>query len=710
MLPGLYEIINVFTGLFTTSILLANSSLALPLPQHTSYVDTIKSQLQRTVFSTDYAAGLVLAEKTGKEGTPDLRVYITNNQTCVREGEQLSYQVVVRNFGNATAQNVSVQFQHPQTTTFRDSDPKPTRPELPEVRLIEWFVPELIPGATTTYSIILVVNQPTENVTVKVTVLYTDAGGQRYQTLSSHTIDGPCTTQPAPASLIPRGQPAIICERDKAGQLLEPNCVDTYAGLKLGPNYQRVLDSPANQGVDCGEFGCTRKPELGVRFAEAIADILPGECRVIEDDIIVQPEFHDALNRRADPAAAYLFPLYRSGQDFRGFVVENEIMGNQHQQVVVATLREVADKNWQEHYTLLTNLANEEEGVTPANVLNKFEDLSETWIERVEDSHEKLLQDYKQLQNKRKDSQFFTPGACGAGRFARIACQAIENAKQSIVSACGPPPLDGGLSGLLPGVYQAYDQSLNTRLDTYPETQRQGIRDYRDQIAAWRIELQAINSTAGDDLSVYGQLHLDSSLGWRALLRAYTQHDRDDLAAATQIRLRHWERALDSPKGAATACEKENIFPPKVATTWCEVGQEPELIIREAPDPAKKPIIQVPRSIEGGSKTFIPDAAVLGDVCGLKPGDPFWTPSCKCHCGQQVVCKGKVVRCEDLFECTLDPRDKITHHDCHVTSQLECLWEEDDHISPDAPGENLPLPTSLENPALTPGPPLFCRT
>lgn len=674
------------TGVFTTTLIMPFASaaepLSLALPQDVSYVDTITSALQRTPFSTDPLIGKVLAERDISAGQPRLEIFITNNQVCVRGNEQLSYRVVVRNYGDTPAEEVTVQFQYPQTTTFRDSDPKPDKPELPETRLVQWFVEELAPGATSTYSVILNVTQQTQNVTVNVSAFY--RGNGQHQTFASHTIDGPCSEEPAPATKDAAGEPAIVCDPRETG------CEETYRSLSLGKNYDQALNDPGKGHVECDENGCTKKPILGPQFAEAIADIVPGECRVVEDDVITKPQFHDALNRRADPAALYMFPLYQSGQDFREFAVDNEIMGNRHYVTIQNTVRPHTQTNYQEHLQLLEDLFNKENEVTLANVVGKFDALSQTWIRRVENTHQTLQADYEAMQKRRKDTQFFVPGACGGGRFAAMACQAIENAKKSISRACGPPPNDGGLGGLLPGVYAAYDQSLNDRQAAYPQTQTKSLDAYKAQIDAWK---QALTTASGSEAGMkryFDNLINDPGADFSATVQAYLDHEKGDQASLNTIRLQRWEVALDTPKSTATACEKENIFPPHVETTWCEVGQEPEVIIRFAPNPAKAPTIQVPRYISGGEDADVPDSGVLGEQCGGKPGDPHWTPSCKCSCGEQVVCKGQLVRCEDLFNCTLDPRDKITHHDIHIRSQLECLWEQDDHLSPDASPTNLP--------------------
>lgn len=148
-----------------------------------------------------------------------------------------------------------------------------------------------------------------------------------------NALPGP---QPPPAApRKPGAFSAIICHPAERG------CVPFLP--TLGINFQRAQD-PAQQPRICSQYNgnaCQpNRPNLGVRFAEATADILPGDCRVLEDNVITTPPFQDAFNRRGALADFSIRPLVNSDNDFKRLIHENALRGIAHterarQQLVV---------------------------------------------------------------------------------------------------------------------------------------------------------------------------------------------------------------------------------------------------------------------------------------------------------------------------------------------------------------------------------------
>lgn len=152
---------------------------------------------------------------------------------------------------------------------------------------------------------------------------------------------------PDPANALPGPQPPAGAPRKQGvfGATIchpaEQNCIPFLP--ILGINFQRAQE-PAQQPRVCSQYNgalCQEnRPRLGVRFAEAVADILPGDCRIVEDDIIASPPFQDAFNRRGALADFSVRPLVNSGNDFKQLIHENTLRGIGHterarQQLVV---------------------------------------------------------------------------------------------------------------------------------------------------------------------------------------------------------------------------------------------------------------------------------------------------------------------------------------------------------------------------------------
>ncbi|MEX1997361.1 MAG: hypothetical protein WEA04_01660 [Candidatus Andersenbacteria bacterium] len=652
MMSALWGVWSILTTTFVMPFALSLEPLALSLAHDVNFPQYIAAQLLSAPFSTDprAAAGHVAAVTTGR---PDPQVFIVNNSLCTAVDDNLSYQVIVRNYGDVSAENVTVQFQHPQGTNFRDADPKPSR-ELAVERLVEWFTPVLLPGGSLpapgayfSNAVIITVDTPSSSVTVRVTVFYN--GGI---VLSDHTINGTCGVPlVAPEALPASPQPAIVCDPGEIG------CRSTVQDLrlKLGENYSRALTDATKGFVNCSGAGCSQ-PDLGPRFQEAVADIIPGDCRVIEDNVISTPQFQDALNRRADPAAAYLFPLYESGQDFQELTAANELLGITHFQRVRNQLEDTHKANWREFFEIINDVFTQK--ITPDEALGKYNAAVPQWQQRVANLHGGFLSDYHSTRDQKK------------AKFQPVADTATANAKESLLLACGPPENDGGLVASLPAVQLAYTTALDNRAAAYPATQSDSLASYGNYLGAVGVKFgQALNDYKnGNESSLRDfpdRIPQLPTTAYQALGAPYDNHGKLDEESDQAIRLQQWEVALDTPKALATTCERENVFAPPIATTWCESGSKPEFIIQEAPPPVRRDV-RPPVPINGGI-TAINPSSVSGIACGGQAGDPYWEASCLCHCGQSVQCGNSVTLCELCYP--------ITRHDIFVTSNLECLWD-----------------------------------
>jgi len=239
-------------------------------------------------------------------------------------------------------------------------------------------------------------------------------------------------------------------------------------------------------------------PQLGRRFAEAVADIVPGECRVLEDNRIVEPTLHDALARRSSPAAAFMRPLYDSGQDFRRLVQENVLLGIRHESFVRQTLQPVHDNNWSELVQIARDVL--EERLSPSSGQEQLQQQRSVWSERVEQQHEPLQEDYDEVQEKRK--QNFPQLICGQTAVDSF-CRAVNNAKQSIATACNislSEASSGGLDGSLPLVRLTYNGRLDQRRQAYSNTQSASTTAYQDALDTWTQRLrQAVDAFENDN-------------------------------------------------------------------------------------------------------------------------------------------------------------------------------------------------------------------
>lgn len=401
MLAAEWNLFSLLATIIVFPLAQALTPLALPLPQNFELKQYISEQLLRYSFSTDPQSTVATA------GTaPTLQLFLSTKQTCVSPGADIVYQIIVRNVGDEPAVNVTLELQYPPTLTLSRAQPAALTTTIDSVPLAEWHIDTLTTGAELTNEATFMPNAPALPITLNSVVFASSAQGIVAQTLTKHTIADECTGQVAAAQSKQNRQPAIVCDPAEIG------CVDTRFLLNLGPNFRAALNNPKKGPADCNEQGCTTFPELGKRFNDAVATIVPGECSVLADSV--------------------LHP------DYAGSVI------------------------------------------------------------------------------------------------------------------AGPPG-------------------------------------------------------------------------------------------------------------------------PPVETTFCESGVYPEALTPAGEPIAKKGQVVPPPPINGGEQTGIIAQEVVGQVCGGGPGDPYWTLSCACHCGQFVACGGTLVLCENLASCTGNPNDQLLRHDNRVTSQRECL-------------------------------------
>lgn len=616
-----------------------------------------------------------------------MEVNIINPQPCLIKDEGLSYRVVIRNIGGQVGTVGPVVFTYGEGMRYLSADPAPAlhrgpvgeagqpatglqdpvptpSPEgitIPEDKFVLWELgKQLKPGESTEVNVVFEVEADVPGVGVTVGVQYTYEevlpNGQKIPGTrvagDGHGIRGRCDNKEVTGEALKTKTPAIKCGPGEKG------CTETFTNLSLGKNYRDVLNQP-----DKGD--ATKPLTLGKRFEEVRADILPGECRVLPDDIITSPEFHDALNRRAKAAAPYLFPLYESGQEYRQLTHENELLGIVHLQVVRQALQEAHNTNWQEHLQLIQDI--QEGRVSFLQTLARYDALATTWRGRIQVAQDKFLDDYKAMQAKRQE------------KFRPVAEQAVQNAIRSITRACGIPG-DGGLAGRLPAVQVRYEKNLDARATAYPLAQKVSAAAYSELISLWRQKLAGVVATATTGSTDVLANHAAAVTrggdeARQKVLQPYLDHDKQDEAADNTIRLQAWEVALDAPKTAATTCEKENVFAPPVEQTWCESTTERQVFLKEAPVPVRS--VKPPLPIPGGERAVINPADVRGEACRGQAGDPWWNAQCSCHCGQQVVCGDQVTLCEACFP--------ITRHDIHVDDQLECLNDVFKNHEPEKP-------------------------
>ncbi len=635
----------------------ALTPLALPLPQNFNTNTYISNQLLRYSFSTDASRQSIAPPATIP---PEVKIFITTNQTCVTANKSITYRTTVSNTGPTTAHNVIVQLQYPPGFTLSNTDPQ-INPASASTQTAAWHLNTLAPGTTTTTTSTFSVTAPETVTTMNGTVFAANNSGQLTEALTNHTLQGVCG-QVAAAQNVPK-QPTIVCDPSEIG------CVDSPI--------------PANKSaVDCNEAGCTTKPALGDRFTEAVADIIPGECRVLADNIIKEPDFQDALNRRRADAAEYLLPLHQSTWDFRQLITANEILGNEFTTAARTTLSAIHTRHWAQQSKVVSSTL---EGKQNTQLIRQQIDAwDRAWTQETVKAQQELTQRYTAMQAKRK------------AKFDPVQTLAITHAQESISRACGQAS-DGGLGTLLPAVKTAYETNLQRQVETFMQTQQKFVSD--DVFAnsrQWQQDLRAAldRFDQGDPKLLQNYLAniptYQQNGFQKAWLATYDAHAIADRQNDNQIRLNAWENALDTPKSMATECEFKKIAPQPIETTWCESGTSAEILAPAADSRPKKGPGVAPASINGGEQANVRDEAVAGEACRDLPDqqptpdnpfgdDPYWTLNCRCHCGQLVTCGEQLVLCEDYYDkvvagqCAGNTTDRLLRHDVYVTTQAECF-------------------------------------
>lgn len=398
---------------------------APPLPINFTPATLVSSRLLAVNFSNEPRLAQAPPGE-GEAGEPQVKVeaLLINRKTCAEAGYHLTYRIVVRNRSPVPIFDVVVQNQYPAGTTFTTAN-RPPDEHNPLGGPLIWREGFLPPGAFVSYTFTVRVDALPGQFVNNLLVTFLPAEGAPQQVLSDHVVAAGCPGFPAILPLgRPAKQPAIICDPAEVG------CVGILPDL--GVNFKQAAADPQKQVRICDPNdprGCApNRPALGVRFNEAIADIIPGDCRVLSDDIIVTPDFQDALNRRAQPAAFYLVPLHNAGENFKRLALENVLLGIRHTRRA-QTLLTAADTASAVAGGLLT-----------------------------------LEEEYVDMQQQRKD------------KFDPIAEEAINQAIESIQRACGGD--QGNHQAVLqlrqawPTVKQAYEANLDLREQAYRNMQQ----------------------------------------------------------------------------------------------------------------------------------------------------------------------------------------------------------------------------------------------
>lgn len=649
MVSSLVQLLATFSVLFTPPAGAAAEPIALPLPQEIDYAMYLRGQLLAANFSTDprAAAARVAAEQLKQP----LEAFIINYESCVQARDAVAYRLVVRNVGQAVIDGVVAQFRYPAgRLDYKESKAMPAGSAAPQgAGKIGWNIGTLLPGHENwrELNVTFVAAAAAGEVPTEVTV--SGGGGLA---LTSHTIPNYCPPTSLPSgSPLPQKNPVILCDPADTG------CAEVFP--LLGSLFRQVTQDPGRQPIVCSPNdprGCTpNQPQLGVRFAETVASLLPGECSVVEDAILAEPDFQDGLNRRADVAAFFMRPLYDSGQDFSRLVLENEMLGIKNMLHAKEILRAIYTKHWHQRIEPLENVLRG--GLTTNAIRARINQWHLDWVAETRQAQQDLTARYTTMQTIREK------------KIDPVANQAIIHAKNSLERACGvapPPPRDdGGLRPLLfegpQSVKQHYIQTLDQRRVAYNATQQlfvdpnNPIFPEANRATTWqnelRVALDAFDAGKPQPLERFiaripqkDQTGFDT--GWRF---TYLRHAEADVDADDQVRLSHWEAALDTPKKAVAECARDTTLAARVEVSWCESGIYPsDYILREAPAPAKAQIISPPQIIEGGDNALIDVQQTVGVSCRGLPGDPYWAADCSCNCNQLIpgLKDGNILFCQ----------------------------------------------------------------
>lgn len=650
------ELFAILTSSFITPFVTAAvQPPATPLARDLDYFAYAAGNVSLGNFSTDPTQPF-----TGRVAAAAvyLQTYIISPRLCIRQGDTPTYRILLRNVGSSTLTNLKVRFIYwsippaPPIAGAKFVIAQPDESGRNDLEnWVEWTIPSLAPGGSTDVVATIEVIGPTTRLPTKV-IVNSSAG----ETTTSHTIDGPCGPYTGPYTPLPPKLPAIVCDPNEAG------CSNTYNSITLGPRY--------------GTANNTGDLQLGARFAEAVSDIIPGECRVLDDDVVTDPPFHDGLTRYTEPAAQFLASLRESDRDFERVVHENELLGIANKLDGKQALRDIHRKYIERMRAATTDALN---GTISTNaVRTQINQWVLGWKNETIAAQVGLAQAYTQLQQERRE------------KFDPMAEHAKERAKQSINAACLIAGSDGGLSPLLPPAKSAYTSALSARQTAYNTTQSNflnGTEAGLYLLPAWHpallAALTAFDGGNRQPLSEWLSRWPLAELGSDAVFNqawdnTYGKHAREDITADNQVRLGPWNVAIDAPKRVVTNCAKELVFAAPVETTWCESGRANELLLKGAPFPFKEldpsatpPVppkfdVRPPQPISNGPLTTILNQAATNPECGPGVGMPYWAEDCSCHCGELVPTgPDTVASCQSIKD--------ITRHDRNVTTRRECL-------------------------------------
>ena len=695
-----WGLLGVFTSTFVAPFVSAVAPIPLALPQTVRYDEYIANQIARAEFSSDPQHLLSIYKTAGQaegrkgEQGPFITAFIYSGSTCSTIGDEQSYRIVLHNIGNETAQSISVQNLYPEYTSLLRAEPEAEHDSTQ--RLLTWGGQELASGGTLTFYFSVKTEQAAAGYLDNLTVYYGGGDNGMKVTIGERALSGVCTVTDSIRSFIAgraAPKPAILCDPAEQG------CSSNYQGVGLGPNYRRALQ-PGNQPTICslhdkqlrqGQVIPCRDnlPQLGPMFAEAMADILPGECRTLEDNRVVQPGMNDALNRRSKPAAYYMGPLngvavYESGNDFKRVVHENSLLGIKNLDGVRDVLMPVHISNWGEFVKIARNVYSG--SMDPDAAVADMQGRKATWESNVQSQHSSLNTAYAVVQNARKNN--FKSILCGGSNLSDVnTCKLLSNAQSTIRAACcgleillqtradlakgiiPAIPYDcpkarafgtGGLETGLPQVYAAYEESLNS--SSFPAAQNKSLNDYSLMLDSWESRfvpaidkyksgdkeamVQFINKMQEDQVTVFAN----------SLMKAYREQMLVDINNDNKIRLGIYEDKLNKPKEIATSCAKElpNEYDTpdirSVELTMCENGTPSQPVVAEvnlreetneiySRQPIAPPLItQVQVTID--------QRMTFGSSCSGRPGDPWWAADCSCDCGQVVpVSEGSLQFC-----------------------------------------------------------------
>lgn len=649
----LWGIATVFWQAFLGPFVGAAEPLSLPLPQEIDYAMYIRGQLLANSVSFDptLPPPRVAAEQTGNA----LEAFIVNYEPCVVAGDVAAYRLIVRNVSQSPLSGVTAHFRYPASVlTFKEGQGTPAGSvTLQNPGDLTWNIGSVLPGHANwrEANITFVVAAPAGGLSTSLTVTGGDA-----ITITGHTVPATCPKATIePGTPLPSKQPVIVCD---------PGETDCTASLPtLGKLFNAVIQEPARRPIVCSPNdpdGCTpNRPQLGARFAEAVASLLPGECSVLEDAILAEPDFHDGLNRRANVAALFMRPLYDSGQDFSRLILENELLGIEHTLHTQMTLRAIHTRHWHARVNPLDQVLRG--GITTDDIRGRITSWHLDWLAETRAAQSEIYQRYQALQETRKN------------KFKVVAEAAVTNAKSSIERACGSaqlPEEDGGLGPLLfvgPSSVQAvYQTQLDDRLAAFETTQALFVDPNNtlfpedSRAITWQTQLRA--ALTAFDAGERGPLEkfiadipLKDESGFATAWQfTYERHAVADRAGDNDIRLENWEVALDAPKTVAGACARDTTLAARVEVSWCESGIYPDAyILAEARTNPPTRVVTPPIILDEYNGTRAEDAQIdvqrtVGVSCRGLPGDPFWAPDCSCNCNQLVVGKrdGNILFCQ----------------------------------------------------------------